>query len=78
MCCSAAMFVLDNVIRRRKRGAHAGENFDRRREAVSRGVAREARESMLFHQQVGQQRVDVYLVGDTVVGTTLQNTLEVL
>lgn len=79
MCYSAAMFVLDNVIRRRKRGAHAGENIDRRREAVSRGVAREARESMLFHQQVGQQRVDVYLVGDTtVVGTSLQHTLEVL
>lgn len=58
MTYSALLFVLDNVVRWRKRGAHAGENMSGRREAVSRGVAREAQMSMYIHRQAAQTDAD--------------------
>lgn len=52
-CRSACGFVLNHSVRWRHRtgGAHAGENAEGRMEGVSRGVAREARESMYRHAQ---------------------------
>ncbi|KAL7537055.1 hypothetical protein ACHAXR_010152 [Thalassiosira sp. AJA248-18] len=48
---SAAIFVFDtDIVRWRKRGSHARSNIDWRREMVSRGIRREARESMSFDE----------------------------
>ena len=44
---SSVQFVLNT----RKRGAHTAENVDGRREALERGIAREARESLYRQQQ---------------------------
>eukprot|EP00579_Thalassiosira_antarctica_P001896 CAMPEP_0201871326 /NCGR_PEP_ID=MMETSP0902-20130614/4272_1 /ASSEMBLY_ACC=CAM_ASM_000551 /TAXON_ID=420261 /ORGANISM="Thalassiosira antarctica, Strain CCMP982" /LENGTH=750 /DNA_ID=CAMNT_0048397275 /DNA_START=148 /DNA_END=2400 /DNA_ORIENTATION=+ len=63
----ALLFVLYNVIRWRKWGTHTRANMEGRREAVVRGMAREARESMLVHQRHAQEaRVDVDLAGSIV------------
>ena len=65
---SSVQFVLNT----RKRGAHTAENVDGRREALERGIAREARES-LYRQQ--QQTIVSPI--DLTLGESVETTLDV-
>jgi len=49
---STVKFILNT----RKRGAHTADNVDARREAISRGIAREGRESMIRNLGYAQQQ----------------------
>ncbi|KAL7544226.1 hypothetical protein ACHAWF_007606 [Thalassiosira exigua] len=61
MCNSLVFHFLDRVvrIRWRKRGAFGGKNADRRKRTVSRGIAREARKSMVRFKR--SSNANVYL-----------------